>query len=144
MPFAGTRLRFYTRLSRKALDDQIRKLMSLKHKKTRLFMAALSIGIFFAANSTIPYGADLQADYQPSQNRVVPGAQVQTGNAAVIARLDFGSREFIAGGARLPGLKGARPGEKSETPGTSASLMLIGLGFMLFGCAVLIRRGKTA
>jgi hypothetical protein len=122
--------------------------MSLKHKKTRLLIAALSIGIFFAANSrvansTIPNGADSRASYQPAENnqRVLSSAQPQIEDAALMARLDLNSREFIEVGAGLPHSKHDRQGKK---PGTSASLMLIGLGFTLFGCAAVIRRGNPA
>jgi hypothetical protein len=122
--------------------------MSLKHKTTRLLIAALSIGIFFAANSrvansTIPNGADSRASYQPSENkqRVQSSAQPQIEGAALMARLDLNSREFNEVGAELAHSNEDRHGEK---PRTSASLVLIGLGFTLFGCAAAIRRGNPA
>jgi hypothetical protein len=122
--------------------------MSLKHKKTRLLIAALSIGIFFAANSrvansTIPNGADFRAAYQPPENRarVLTGAQPQIEDAALMARLDLNSREFTEVGTELPTSKENRQRKES---GTSASLVLIGLGFALCGSAVVIRRGNPS
>jgi hypothetical protein len=122
--------------------------MSLKHKKTPLLVAALSIGIFFAANSriansTIPNGADFRASYQPpdSKHRALSGAQPQIEDAALMARLDLNSREFNEVGA---GLARSNEDRHWEKPRTSASLVLIGLGFTLFGCAAVIRRGNPA
>ena len=130
------------------IGTEFRKLMSLKHKKTRLLIAALSIGIFFAANSrvansTIPNGADFQAAYQPHENkdRDLTGAQPQIEDAALMARLDLNSKEFNEVGTGFPDSKDNLQG---KDPGTSASLVLIGLGFALCASAVVIRRGNPS
>jgi hypothetical protein len=122
--------------------------MSRKHKKTQLLIAALSIGIFFAANSrvansTIPNGADSRAAYQPPENkdRVLTGAQPQVEDAALMARLDLNSREFNEVGT---GLRKSKENRQRKESGTSASLVLIGLGFALCGSAVVIRRGNPS
>jgi len=117
--------------------------MMLKNKKTPLLFVVFTFAIF-AASSAMLSDVNLRADYHPadSQDRVVPGALAQIGTAAFMARSDLSSGEFTIGGdTRLPESEEARSGEER---GERASLVLIGLGFTLFGCSVLIRRGKTA
>jgi hypothetical protein len=133
-----------------SLDGSIRywNLMSLKHKMPRLLIATLAIGFLFVANSrvansTIPSSADLRAAYQPSENMNPggSGAQAQLGDAALLARLDLDSREFTEIGSRADESGQDVP---RQEPGASASLVLIGFGFSMVGCAVLIRRGKPS
>jgi hypothetical protein len=62
--------------------------------------------------------------------------------SASIVTLDLSSSEFTASrDARVAELREARLQKEHKD---SESLVLIGLGFMLFGCALLIRRGSTA
>ena len=119
---------------------------SMRQKNTHrpLLVAALAICICFIANSATPYGVNPRPVYPSafSQQRVVPGDRTPLSTAASIATLDLSSSDFTASrGARLAESREARlQKERSD----SESLVLIGLGFMLFGCAIFIRRGSTA
>ena len=120
------------------------KSMKLKNSYRPLRIAAFAIGVCFIANSATPYGVNQRPDYQPapSKQRIVPSSQASFRTSASYNIQDLSSSEFtIRGGAKLAGSREARPQKERGDP---ESLVLIGLGFMLFGCAVLIRRGSTA
>ena len=111
--------------------------MRLKNSYKPLRIAAFAIGVCFIANSATPYGVNQRPVLQPapSTQRIVPNGQTSFRTSASYNILDLSSSEFtIRGSAKLA--------EKER--GAPESLVLIGLGFMVFGCAVLIRRGSTA
>jgi len=118
--------------------------MRPKNSYKPLRIAAFAIGVCFIANSATPYGVNQRPVLQPapSTQRIVPNGQTSFRTSASYNILDLSSSEFtIRGSAKLAESREARPQKERGAP---ESLVLIGLGFMVFGCAVLIRRGSTA
>ena len=118
--------------------------MRQKNRHRPLLIAALAICICFIAASATPYGVNPRPVYPSAfgQQRVVPGDRAPLSIAPSIATLDLSSSEFTA--SRDAGLDESREARLQKERSDSESLVLIGLGFMLFGCAILIRRGSTA
>jgi hypothetical protein len=118
--------------------------MRLKNSYRPLRIAAFAIGVCFIANSATPYGVNQRPVYEPAPGKqhIVPSGQASFRTSAFFNILDLSRAEFtIRGGGKLAESREARPQKERRDP---EPLVLIGLGFMLFGCAVLIRRGSTA